>query len=50
MKNRAARIIGRGLRVTNNSLDVAVNGGGLFMTYNPKDDTTAYTRDGHSAE
>ena len=34
------------MRVTNNSLDVAVNGGGLFMTYNPKDDTTAYTRDG----
>ena len=34
------------MRVTNNSLDVAVNGGGMFMTYNPKDDTTAYTRDG----
>ena len=29
------------MRVTNNSLDVAVNGSGLFMTYNPKDDTNA---------
>ena len=34
------------MRVTNNSLDVAVNGGGMFMTFNPKDDTNAYTRDG----
>ena len=34
------------MRVTNNSLDVAVNGGGMFMTYSPKDNTTAYTRDG----
>lgn len=34
------------LRVTNNSLDMAVNGVGMFITANPDDNEISYTRDG----
>lgn len=34
------------LRVTNNSLDLAVNGSGLFVTKNAEDGEITYTRDG----
>lgn len=34
------------LRVTNNSLDLAVNGSGMFVALNPDDGEVTYTRDG----
>ncbi|MEC8642563.1 MAG: flagellar hook basal-body protein [Pseudomonadota bacterium] len=34
------------LRVTNNSLDLAVSGDGMFVTKHPEDDEITFTRDG----
>ena len=34
------------LKVTNNSLDLAVSGVGMFITADPDDDSISYTRDG----
>ena len=36
------------LRVTNNSLDLAINGGGMFVALKPDDGEVTFSRDGPS--
>lgn len=36
-----------GLKITDNTLDVAIDGPGFFIVYDPKDDNTYYTRAGN---